>query len=139
MNGINNAMLDYYAQRASEYERIYIKPERQADLRKLEEFLNNALRDEHVLEIACGTGYWTRVIAKSAASILATDYNSEVIELAKLKDYAFAVLNLLGRMRTRWTIYQAGTQQAFMDSGGHTFPVQKSDYFLRLSTTDRTR
>ena len=33
-----DALADYYAKRAPEYERIYKKPERQADLRTLREF-----------------------------------------------------------------------------------------------------
>lgn len=83
-----DTMVDYYAQRASEYECVYMKPERQADLRRVEELLSGAFPGDHVLEVACGTGYWTQFISKSAAAILATDSNSEVIELARRKDYA---------------------------------------------------
>ena len=80
-------MIDYYAQRAAEYERIYGKPERQADLHTLKEFLSSAFSREQVLEIACGTGYWTQFIARSARAILATDFNSNVIDIARRKDY----------------------------------------------------
>jgi SAM-dependent methyltransferase len=52
-----NTMIDYYEQRAAEYERIYGKPERQVDLRILKEFLSSAFSREDVLEVACGTGY----------------------------------------------------------------------------------
>ncbi|MEN3290841.1 MAG: hypothetical protein V7642_94 [Burkholderiales bacterium] len=75
----------YYAKRADVYEEVYRKPERQADLAVLHEHVAEALRGHHVLELACGTGYWTRSFADSAASVLATDINSEVIELAKAK------------------------------------------------------
>ena len=80
-------MIDYYAQRATEYERIYNKPERQVDLRTLEEFLSSIFSCEQVLEVACGTGYWTQFIAKSASAILATDFNSDMIDLAQLKNF----------------------------------------------------
>ena len=33
------ALQTYYARRAAEYERVYAKPERQADLRAIEEWL----------------------------------------------------------------------------------------------------
>jgi demethylmenaquinone methyltransferase/2-methoxy-6-polyprenyl-1,4-benzoquinol methylase len=78
-------MADYYAKRAEEYERIYAKPERQEDLRRLREFLERALGGRDVLEIACGTGYWTEVIARSAASVLATDLNEDVLRVARRK------------------------------------------------------
>ncbi len=84
---MNTNMEQYYAQRAAEYDRIYDKPERQNDLAKLKSILSRELNDQDVLEIACGTGYWTQYIARSAASILATDYNQEVIDLAQKRDY----------------------------------------------------
>src|SRR5262245_32114325 len=79
------AMVDYYARRAKEYERIYQKPERQADLTRLRDFLEGAFVGLDVLEIACGTGYWTAVIARTAASVLATDINDEVLAMARTK------------------------------------------------------
>ena len=75
----------YYAKRAHEYERIYAKPERQDDLRTLRAFAEETFRGKHVLELACGTGYWTEVLARSAASTLAVDINDEVLELARAK------------------------------------------------------
>lgn len=79
---------DYYAQRADEYERIYDKPERQADLARLHEIVPSLLEGRHVLEIACGTGYWTQFVARRAASVLATDVNEPVLELARRKTYS---------------------------------------------------
>lgn len=81
-------LIDYYARRAPEYEQIYHRPERQQDLRKLEQVVTQAFCGLDVLEIACGTGYWTQFIAKRARSVLATDCNREVIDIARDKDYA---------------------------------------------------
>ena len=79
------SMETYYARRAHEYERIYAKPERQEDLRTLRAIVEETFRGKHVLEIACGTGYWTDVLARSAASVTAVDINDEVLDVARSK------------------------------------------------------
>lgn len=79
-------MIDYYAKRAGEYEQIYRKPERQADLRLLSDFVKRELAGRRVLEVACGTGYWTEIAASTAHSILATDLHEEVLAIARAKN-----------------------------------------------------
>jgi demethylmenaquinone methyltransferase/2-methoxy-6-polyprenyl-1,4-benzoquinol methylase len=79
------AMPQYYAARAGEYERIYARPERQADLRRLEVEIPAYLRGRKVLEVACGTGYWTQHIAPVASFVLATDLAGETLEVARSK------------------------------------------------------
>ena len=78
-------LANYYAQRAHQYERVYHKPERQSDLRDLRARVASAFGGTIVLEIACGTGYWTDVISRSAASVVALDINEEVLALARAK------------------------------------------------------
>jgi ubiquinone/menaquinone biosynthesis C-methylase UbiE len=78
-------LIDYYSRRAHEYERIYHKPERQADLARLREHLRFVLSGQRVLELACGTGYWTAAIADAADAIVATDASEEVLEIARAK------------------------------------------------------
>lgn len=78
-------MESYYARRAHEYERIYAKPERQEDLRLLRALVDETFPGKHVLEIACGTGYWTEVLARCAASVTAVDINEEVLDVARAK------------------------------------------------------
>lgn len=76
-------MQDYYAARASEYDRIYSKPERQADLRQMEAWLPKVFAERSVLEIACGTGYWTQFYAPVAASVMALDSAQETLRIAE--------------------------------------------------------
>jgi demethylmenaquinone methyltransferase/2-methoxy-6-polyprenyl-1,4-benzoquinol methylase len=78
-------MAAYYAQRAAYYERVYFKPERQADLRTMEAALPAEFAGRHVLEIACGTGWWTPHAARDAASWLATDLNPQTKAIARTK------------------------------------------------------
>lgn len=79
------AMAAYYAQRAAYYERVYFKPERQADLRAMEAWLPGELAGRRVLEVACGTGWWTPHGARDAAAWLATDLNPETLAVARRK------------------------------------------------------
>lgn len=89
----------YYARRAAEYEAVYLKPERQEDLRRIMSFFSTAFADLDVLEIACGTGYWTQFIAQTAATILASDINDKMIRIARQKDY--------GHCRVRFNVSDA--------------------------------
>lgn len=78
----------YYARRAAEYERIYAKPERQADLVALRARIASMFAGKSVLELACGTGYWTDVIAAGAKRLTALDLNEEVLAIARSKPNA---------------------------------------------------
>jgi SAM-dependent methyltransferase len=85
------SLIDYYAKRANEYEQIYEKPERQKDLAKLKELFQETCAGQDILEIACGTGYWTQAISQTAKSITATDFNEEVLQIARAKKYGCKV------------------------------------------------
>ena len=78
-------MADYYVRRAAYYERVYHKPERQADLRAMEAWLSTQFVGRSVLEIACGTGWWTPHGAAQAKRWLATDLNPETFAVAQAK------------------------------------------------------
>ncbi len=78
-------MQDYYAARAAEYDRIYLKPERQADLRNIERWLPGVFAGKSVLEVACGTGYWTQFLAPVASRILALDAAPETLQIAQAR------------------------------------------------------
>ena len=72
----------YYSKRAAEYEQIYQKPERQHELEWLRRRVPELLAGRTVLEVACGTGYWTQFIARKAARVHACDINDSVLEIA---------------------------------------------------------
>ena len=75
----------YYSKRASEYEQIYHKPERQHELEWLRRRIPELLAGRDVLEVACGTGYWTQFIARKARHVHACDINETVLEVAAEK------------------------------------------------------
>ncbi len=80
-------MKAYYSKRAREYEEIYNRddPVRQKELGKIKREISKLFEKRNVLEVACGTGYFTEVISKSAQIVTAFDFSPEVIEIAKSK------------------------------------------------------
>ena len=79
---------DYYSKRAREYEKVYDKPERQRELEWLRGRVPKLYAGRTVLEVACGTGYWTQHIARSAKRVYACDINEAVLEIAREKPIA---------------------------------------------------
>ncbi len=80
-------MCAYYAQRAPYYDAVYDKPERAKDIAFLAGALPNIFAGKNVLEVACGTGYWTQHIARNAARVVATDGTAEPIQIARLRSH----------------------------------------------------
>ncbi|HZR48322.1 MAG TPA: class I SAM-dependent methyltransferase [Streptosporangiaceae bacterium] len=79
--------IEYYRERAGEYDEVYAKPERQDDLARLHRLLPPLVAGRRVLEIAAGTGYWTHTLAASAAAITATDINLRTLAIARTREY----------------------------------------------------
>jgi len=83
--GTDETLGSYYAARAPEYDRVYEKPERQADLRLLEHMLPPKFAGKRVIEVACGTGYWTQFIAPVSHEVVAVDAAPETIRIAETR------------------------------------------------------
>ncbi|MEO0472737.1 MAG: class I SAM-dependent methyltransferase [Bacteroidota bacterium] len=81
----------YYAKRAKEYDQVYLKPERQEDLADIKARLSRQFPAQHLLEIACGTGWWTQYLAQAAQQITATDINASVLSIAQTRKYGCPV------------------------------------------------
>jgi demethylmenaquinone methyltransferase/2-methoxy-6-polyprenyl-1,4-benzoquinol methylase len=83
VSGDDEPLRAYYAARAPYYDDVYDRPERREDIAFLRARLPAVFRGRHVLEVACGTGYWTQHIAPAAASMTATDAVEEPLALAR--------------------------------------------------------
>ena len=77
----------YYRRRAEEYDAVYRKPERQADIARLAELVASKVEGRRVLEVAAGTGYWTAHASTTAVSVLATDVAEETLRIARRRRY----------------------------------------------------
>src|SRR6185369_2885282 len=82
-------LVDYYSRRAREYESIYRRedPIRQSEQQAILEALRRLFRGRRVLEVACGTGYWTCSLAEVVDHLCATDASSETLALARAKPF----------------------------------------------------
>ncbi len=69
------------------------------DADEVAEYLETALANKSVLELGCGSGFWTETIAQSASAMLATDINDEMLELAQERDYPEGVVEFA---KTDW-------------------------------------
>lgn len=79
-----DAVAAYYARNAERYHSLVEhSEERQEDLLEAGEQLATLLTGHRVLELGCGTGVWTEMIAQGAASVVATDINEEMLAVAR--------------------------------------------------------
>lgn len=72
----------YYRAGAAEYDRVYAERE---DLQRLLAVADGLPIVGDVLELACGTGQWTPVLAARAHSVTAVDAAAEVLALARAR------------------------------------------------------
>ncbi|MEV8367751.1 class I SAM-dependent methyltransferase [Streptomyces niveus] len=74
--------ISYYRAGAAEYDRPYTE---RAELRRLPAVIDDLPIGGDVLELACGTGRWTPLLAARARSVTAVDVTAEVLDLARAR------------------------------------------------------
>ena len=88
MQGVDPQLQAYYGLRAGYYDAVYERPERAADIALLRQLWMGRLTGRRVLEVACGTGYWTQHVAPVSAALVATDATPEPLDLARQRPHA---------------------------------------------------
>lgn len=83
MESTSSSISEYYKLRSAYFDRVYRYPERQSDLRFLENKIPDCFSGMDILEVAAGTGYWTQYISRKASSILCTDLLAEPLSFVK--------------------------------------------------------
>lgn len=86
---MSDDLVKYYKDRAKEYEQVY---EWRDHNRQEEQDLMGAemkafLSGTNVIDVGCGTGYWTQKISETAKSIVGIDINQAVLDIAASKTY----------------------------------------------------
>ena len=79
----NQHVAKYYALLGEALEDKYLEPDMDEDIDDMSIHLGNVLAGHTVLELGCGTGFWTEVAAESAASVLAVDINPSLVDIAR--------------------------------------------------------
>ncbi|WP_372343456.1 trans-aconitate 2-methyltransferase [Streptomyces sp. KL116D] len=81
-DGLLTEQMAYYRARAPEYDRPYAE---RSDLRELLGLVDAWPVGGDVLELACGTGQWTALLAARADSVTAVDASAEVLDIARAR------------------------------------------------------
>lgn len=114
-------MQEYYDSRASEYEQIYYRdiPARRKGIDDEIVRLEKLSANKDVIDLACGTGYWTEILARKAKSVLAVDASQPMMVKAAEKKFIGPVELVHGDMFT------AGKDHAYdLVSSGFWFSHQ---------------
>jgi ubiquinone/menaquinone biosynthesis C-methylase UbiE len=92
--------IEYYQKRAGEYDQIYLRddPARQAELAAMYALSSRTLAGHDVLDLACGTGFWTQVVSGATKSIVGIDINPATLAEASRKKYRCPVRFVLADM-----------------------------------------
>src|SRR2546423_8778625 len=90
--------LAYYRARATTYD-ASLGNELQGTLTAVDELLQQLGPFEHVLELACGTGIWTRLLLNVAQRVTAVDAAPEMLALNAAK---VAKVGTVGEKRVRY-------------------------------------
>jgi len=85
MARFDKALRGYYDDQARVYDDIYLRtdPAWRRDLEALTDGMVKALAGRRVLELACGAGYWTEILAKVAEHVVAIDASEKMLAVAR--------------------------------------------------------
>jgi SAM-dependent methyltransferase len=85
-----------------------------------------------VLEVACGTGNWTQVLARRARSVLATDINESMLAIARAKLYEGCAVTFLAEDAYRLAATGSDYTAAFAADWWSHVPTSRLRPFLAL-------
>ena len=87
-NALLAEQIAYYRAGAAQYDRPYAECE---DLQRLLAVVDELPIAGDVVELACGTGQWTRLLAARARSVTALDTSAEVLAIARARTESLTV------------------------------------------------
>ncbi|MHB8520514.1 MAG: class I SAM-dependent methyltransferase [Limisphaerales bacterium] len=87
---------EYYSRRAPEYEQMWYRddPARQQEQAAIVAAMQALFAGRRVLEVACGTAYWTQFLVATAEHVCGIDLSAEMLALARAKNLPPAKVTL---------------------------------------------
>ncbi|QNA88480.1 class I SAM-dependent methyltransferase [Massilia sp. Dwa41.01b] len=82
----NQQVAQYYALLGEALEDKYLEPDMDEDIDDMSIHLASLLAGHKVLELGCGAGFWTEVVAEAAESVLAVDINANLVDIARSRE-----------------------------------------------------
>lgn len=79
----NDVVARYYAKLAPDYDLQEQDEDREEDLEEVADGVAGLIGGQRVLELACGTGHWTGILADEAEHVIAVDINEAMLEQAR--------------------------------------------------------
>ncbi|MDH5787655.1 MAG: class I SAM-dependent methyltransferase [Candidatus Bathyarchaeota archaeon] len=85
MTQFDEALRRYYDEQANVYDDMYMRSdlEWRRELEAVTDAMAKALSGRRLLEVACGTGFWTEIVAKVARDIVAIDISEKMLTIAR--------------------------------------------------------
>jgi ubiquinone/menaquinone biosynthesis C-methylase UbiE len=85
MAHFDEALRRYYDEQANVYDDMYMRSDSvwRRELQAVADAMTKALSGRRVLEVACGTGFWTEIVAKVARHVVAIDVSEKMLTIAQ--------------------------------------------------------
>ena len=83
-------MEEYYRRRARGFDEEFYQGRdlaRQKELQSIANVSRETLKARRVLDVACGTAYWTQIVSETAHSVVGADLAKEMLEIAERKQF----------------------------------------------------
>ncbi|UCG91785.1 MAG: class I SAM-dependent methyltransferase [candidate division WOR-3 bacterium] len=137
-------MSSYYEARAQEYDEFYIgkspaipRPESYTrDVEKIGEMVKSFGRG-HVIDIACGTGFWLRYYARNCSRITLFDYSEKMLAVCKKRVDDLCLEDKCSFVRGDFFEYTFGERSFDSTLVGfficHLSPQQEERFFLKVN------
>jgi ubiquinone/menaquinone biosynthesis C-methylase UbiE len=81
----DEALRRYYDERANVYDDMYMRsdPVWRRELEAVADAMSKAISGRRILEVACGTGFWTEIAARAAVHVVAVDASERMLAIAR--------------------------------------------------------